>query len=51
MHFVVIIGVALDFVLLEKHYSCLGLTFSSLAVSLRTARFNIRKFYMVLALR
>ena len=28
-----------------------GLTFQSLAVSLRTARFNIQKFYMVLALR
>jgi len=26
------------------------LTFQSLAVSLRTARFNIQKFYMVLAL-
>jgi len=28
-----------------------ALTFSSLAVSLRTTRFNIQKFYMVLALR
>jgi len=27
------------------------LTFQSLAVSLRTARFNVQKFYMVLALR
>jgi hypothetical protein len=27
------------------------LTFQSLAVSLRTPRFNIKKFYMVLALR
>jgi hypothetical protein len=27
------------------------LTFQSLAVSLRTTRFNIQKFYMVLALR
>jgi hypothetical protein len=29
----------------------LGLTFRSLAVSLRTTRFNIQNFYMVLALR
>ena len=28
-----------------------GLTFESLAVSLRTTRFNIQKFYMALALR
>jgi hypothetical protein len=27
-----------------------ALTFKSLAVALRTARFNIKKFYMVLAL-
>jgi hypothetical protein len=29
----------------------LTLTFQSLAVSLRTTRFNVKKFYMVLALR
>jgi len=29
----------------------INLTFESLAVSLRTTRFNIQKFYMVLALR
>jgi len=32
------------------HLTKLGLTFKSLAVSLRTTRFNIQKFYMVLAL-
>jgi hypothetical protein len=31
--------------------SVLALTFQSLAVSLRTTRFNIQKFYIVLALR
>ena len=32
-------------------YTACNLTFQSLAVSLRTTRFNIQKFYMVLALR
>jgi len=32
-------------------YKRFALTFQSLAVSLRTTRFNIQKFYMVLASR
>jgi hypothetical protein len=35
----------------REHPKVLALTFKSLAVSLRTTRFNIQKFYMVLALR
>jgi hypothetical protein len=49
-------GVVVCKVLLRCHDSerfiavVVGLTFKSLAVSLRTARFNIKKFYVVLAL-
>jgi hypothetical protein len=35
----------------EKGRVSAFLTFKSLAVSLRTTRFNIQNFYMVLALR
>ena len=35
----------------EPHLASLSLTLYSLTVCLRTTRFNIKKFYMVLALR
>ena len=34
-----------------RREGCVRLNFKSLAVSLRTTRFNIQKFYTVLALR